>query len=208
MTSTTASTINEEDRAPGSMWPMLRSPRNDARPRIARIGTVCSAATFAAALRRCGKPAPPSRRTASTGNSPVEHGLLPDIGLAPSLHRVDRIRERIGKLFPRNLVLERLAERHEQRSVKGAGAPPTFMTSVVPTPLSDSPRFLAESSSTADSTASNPRRILAPWSPSPIAQSRSVNSSALAMTRCATALNRSLRFRSRSSCAPSVVHRH
>src|SRR5947207_7736013 len=69
MTSATASTINSEDRAPGSIWPMLRSPRNDARPRIARIGMVFSAASLAVAFSRSGRPAPPSRNTPTTGNS-------------------------------------------------------------------------------------------------------------------------------------------
>src|SRR5438105_10481295 len=69
ITSATASTINSEDRAPGSMWPMLRSPKNDARPRIARIWMVFCAASLAGAFRRTGTPAPPSRKTPSTGNS-------------------------------------------------------------------------------------------------------------------------------------------
>src|SRR5216684_4410521 len=69
MTSATASTISADDRAPGSMRPMLRSPRNEARPRIARIGIVPSAATLAAAFRRAAMSAPPSRKTSSTGKS-------------------------------------------------------------------------------------------------------------------------------------------
>src|SRR5258706_11441561 len=69
ITSVTASTINAEDRAPGSMWPMLRSPRNDARPRIARIGIVPSAAALAVAFSRAVMSAPPSRNTPSTGKS-------------------------------------------------------------------------------------------------------------------------------------------
>src|SRR5246127_727531 len=69
ITSATASTINAEERAPGSIWPMLRSPRNEARPRIARIGMVFSAASFAVALRRAGSFSPPSRNTPSTGQN-------------------------------------------------------------------------------------------------------------------------------------------
>src|ERR1700676_1184119 len=69
MTSAIASMIKADDRAPGSMWPMLRSPRNDARPRIALIWMVFSAASLAAAFRRSGNPSPPSRRTSRTGAS-------------------------------------------------------------------------------------------------------------------------------------------
>src|SRR5437764_4212891 len=69
MTSATASTISSEDRAPGSICPMLRSPRNDARPRIAFIGMVFCAARRAAALSRAGKSPRPSRKTTITGNN-------------------------------------------------------------------------------------------------------------------------------------------
>src|SRR5207237_7237706 len=77
MTSATASTISSEDRAPGSICPMLRSPRNDARPRIAFIGTVFSAARRAAALSRAGKSPPPSRHTASTGKNTSSNDFWP-----------------------------------------------------------------------------------------------------------------------------------
>ena len=45
-----AAIISADERAPGSIWPIDRSPRNEARPRMAFIGIVASAA--AAASRR------------------------------------------------------------------------------------------------------------------------------------------------------------
>ena len=105
---------------------MLRSPRNDARPRIARIGTVFSAAALAAAFRRAGSPAPPSRRTREHGKQHVEHGLLSDIGLSARLDRLDRGGKSIGDLFAGHLILQQLAERHEQRPVERAGRAADF----------------------------------------------------------------------------------
>src|ERR1700677_3049112 len=46
-----ATIISADDRAPGSTWPIERSPRKEARPRVARIGAVASAAASASALR-------------------------------------------------------------------------------------------------------------------------------------------------------------
>ena len=81
------------------MCPMLRSPRNDARPRIAFIGTVASAAARAAALQPRRQPSPPVAQHCKHRNEHVEHGLLAGLRLAARLHRVDRRRECIGDLF-------------------------------------------------------------------------------------------------------------
>src|SRR6185436_18532644 len=54
-TSQTASTISSLERAPGSIWPMERSPKKEARPRMAFMGTVLCADSLATA-RRSSKP--------------------------------------------------------------------------------------------------------------------------------------------------------
>ncbi len=77
------------------MWPIDRSPRNEARPRIAFIGTVASAAALATAIicrcRLAGGERPGS------GYEHVEHGLLAALRLAARLHRIDRPREGDGE---------------------------------------------------------------------------------------------------------------
>src|SRR5262249_40180641 len=64
-----ASTRISLDRAPGSMWPMLRSPRNEARPLLARMGTVAAAPPAAALRSRGTRSALPWRAASSTGTS-------------------------------------------------------------------------------------------------------------------------------------------
>ena len=61
------------------------------------------------------------------------------------------------------------------------------MTSVLPIAFTASPVGKAAMSSSLPSTASKPRFMLAPWSPSPIAWSSADSSSALAMIRSAAA---------------------
>ena len=56
----------------------------------------------------------------------------------------------------------------------GPLAPPTEVTSVMPTFFSSSPAVSGGSGETAAITASMPRIRLAPWSASPIAESSSV----------------------------------
>src|ERR1700704_3392195 len=162
MTSATASTISSEDRAPGSMWPMLRSPRNDARPRIARIGMVFSAASLAVAFKRNGSPVPPSRRTPSTGKSTSSMVFCPTSDLPRALTASIAAAKASATCSCVTSSANDLPSDMNSVPESGPDAPPTFMTRVVPTPFNDSPRFLAESSSTVASTASNPRRMLAP----------------------------------------------
>src|ERR1700676_5163439 len=59
------------------------------------------------------------------------------------------------------------------------------MPNVIPTAFSASPVGFAAIASSSASTAAEPRFILSPWSPSPIAWSSAVSSEALAMTRSA-----------------------
>src|SRR4029077_10410903 len=68
-TSTFVRIMSHDERAPGSMCPTLRAPRNEARPRTASIGTVAAAADSALARRRAYKSSPPSFRVPSTGIS-------------------------------------------------------------------------------------------------------------------------------------------
>ena len=72
--SQSAAIISEDERAPGSIWPIDRSPRKEARPRVARIGTVASAARAALSLMAAGISARGERRAG--GNENVEHRLL------------------------------------------------------------------------------------------------------------------------------------
>src|SRR5439155_933833 len=53
------------ERAPGSRWPIERSPRKEARPRVAFIGLVSSAA--ASAIAASSKPDLPAASAAATG---------------------------------------------------------------------------------------------------------------------------------------------
>ena len=75
---TMAAIISARGRAPGSIWPIERSPRNEARPRIAFIGTVASAAAAAAVGDLAPQIAPPRERVVHR-HQHVEHGLLPDV---------------------------------------------------------------------------------------------------------------------------------
>ena len=89
-----ASTISALERAPGSMWPIERSPRKEARPRVAFIGMVASAARCARAATRPSVGAAGDRLL--HGHEHVEHGLLAGIRLAARLHGVDRRLQRPG----------------------------------------------------------------------------------------------------------------
>ena len=83
--------ISAAERAPGSTWPIDLSPRNEARPRVARIGAVASAARRAAAAIPSGVRARLQRLQRRRQH--VEQGFLPDFALAARLHRGDRLLE-------------------------------------------------------------------------------------------------------------------
>src|SRR5579862_8919580 len=73
------------------------------------------------------------------------------------------------------------------------------ITRWVPMPLHISGKGFCANPSRSPSTASKPRFMLRPWSPSPIARSRAVSSSALSITAEATAAMRR-RLRSLFKC--------
>jgi hypothetical protein len=77
------------------------------------------------------------------------------------------------------------------------------MTSMVPTPFRKSGHGLALRFATSPSTASKPRFMLRPWSPSPIAWSRAVSSSAWRSIVAATAVTSSAR-----KSAPKAIPRN
>ena len=110
------------DRAPGSIWPTLRSPRKAARPLVARIGTVAAAPRSAASLTRAREIWAAGSDGVSHGRQNVEHRLLADTRLASRRDRVDAGGDDFGKqLHGRGALAERLAHAHEQAAVQRAG---------------------------------------------------------------------------------------
>ena len=104
--SQTACRRTQLERAPGSMWPMLRAPRNDARPLVACIGAVRAAASRAVARTR-------SIRSPTAGlglqriqnrNQHVEHRLLAGLRTAARAHRLDAAAEDLGKIVGQLLL--------------------------------------------------------------------------------------------------------
>src|SRR5262249_24498554 len=77
MTSHTASTINWLERAPGSMCPFDRSPRNDARPRTASSGLVAATASAARWRRADVSSLPPAAGRSATGPSTSSIVFIP-----------------------------------------------------------------------------------------------------------------------------------
>ena len=103
------------------MWPIERSPRNEARPRVARIGTVAIAASR---RRRSRSPRRRRRRArssaSSTGTSTSSIVFCAAVRFAARLHGLDRLAERLRHRRAVVLGRQRLAERHEQRAVERA----------------------------------------------------------------------------------------
>ena len=104
------------------MCPIERSPRKDARPRVASIGIVASAALAATLGSREGKSAPPSARARSHRRQNVEHGLLAGMRLAARLDGFDGLGESGREIG--GVGRDLLAQRQEQRPVKRAGGAP------------------------------------------------------------------------------------
>ena len=177
-----------------------RSPRKEARPRIAFIGTVASlprarrrAADRAGGERLAARA--PARRAWSSGRHPTCR--------APSLRRWPRRRR--GRDRRERLRRQLLAERHEQRAVKRARSAADLHHQRHADRLERlRQRFRGKPSSSA-STASKPRFMLMPWSPSPIAWSSAVNSSAWSMTRRATVSISSFRVASPTTMTSDPV---
>ena len=77
MTSQMAAIIRQDDRAPGSIWPIERSPRNEARPRKAFIGMVAAAASNARRRSRAVSSVAAHGQLRLHGREHVKHRLLP-----------------------------------------------------------------------------------------------------------------------------------
>ena len=69
-----------------------------------------------------------------------------------------------------------MPNRRKNVPYSGPLAPPTLVTSVMPTDLNSSAMFAAFSASSFAPTAAIPRAMFAPWSASPITESSSVSS--------------------------------
>ena len=188
------------------MWPMLRSPRNDARPRIALIGMVASAACRAVARRRTGKPgaafgaAPPARARARRASSSARHRTCraPSPRRSP-LQRRPRPRRSVGS------VRQCLAERHEQRAVERTGRAADLHDQRRPDAFSASGSGFGGDASTSASTASKPRFMLSAMI---AVADRLIELGQLVGAgndRCATASIRACASRDRSSCVPPPV---
>ena len=129
--------------------------------RMAFIGMVASAAFRATAGRSPRCPSAPELHV--TGESTSIIVFCPTFGFATRLDGFDRRSKARASLARDRIVAGRfLAERHEQRSIERADAPPTFMTSVMPTAFSASGSGFAARSSQSASTASKPRFMLRP----------------------------------------------
>src|SRR5260221_1195505 len=76
-----ASIMISLERAPGSMWPMLRSPRKEARPLVARIGTVAAAPLVAALRSRAPSSGPPPPAAPRAGTSTPSIAFSPEVDL-------------------------------------------------------------------------------------------------------------------------------
>ena len=74
--------IKAIDREPGSTWPSARSPRNDARPRLASRCAVASALSKAQRRTRATRSSPPAAEHLAHRIEHVEQRLLADLGLA------------------------------------------------------------------------------------------------------------------------------
>src|SRR4029453_6195990 len=107
------------DRAPGSMCPSERSPRNDARPFVANMSRVAStprAASFGSSARIKGTA---GSRSASSGKGPATGRTPSPIVLFPPPRVHLRVAARIPvQLVPRSRHAEE--QRREQRSRRAA----------------------------------------------------------------------------------------
>ena len=195
--SATAATISATERAPGSIWPIERSPRNEARPRSAFIGTVAPRPR-----RRRPRLPPrscPPRSASCTGSSTSSIVFWPTCDLPRAL-TASIAAEGVRQSSARSGSAGRLlAERHEQRAVERAGCAADLHHQLRADRLQRlGQRLCGKCRRGRRARASKPRFMLSPWSPSPIAWSSAVNSSAWP---------RSYRRRLRSaSVRSSLVH--
>ena len=111
--------IARSRRAPGSMWPIERSPRNEARPRNAFIGTVASAARRR--YRRFPAPSLPRASAVMHRLQHVEHRLLPTCDLPRAPPPRSPCRKPPSASARSGSAGNLLAERHEQGAEQRAG---------------------------------------------------------------------------------------
>ena len=168
--------------APGSWWPMDRSPRYEARPLVASIGVVasmpCSAAATASRAASSGASAPPRAASSdSTAGAIVStivfspRWALPRCTMPSSAARAART----TSSKPASVRPARTPPaRRKAVPYSGPAAPPTVDTSVLPTIFRMAPRSSSCRSASLAATAEKPRSRLVPWSASPIGESSSV----------------------------------
>ena len=108
------------ERAPGSMWPIERSPRNEARPRIAFIGTVAPRPPLRCARRRATGPRRLRAVSACTGTSTSSMVFCPTSDLPRALTASTAAPKRLRQIVVRAVRRQFLAQRHEQRAVQRA----------------------------------------------------------------------------------------
>ena len=97
-------TIKADDLAPGSICPIERSPRNEARPRVASIGIVASAAVAATMGRRAGRSAPPSARAVCTGVRTSSMVFWPGCDLPRALTASTALPKAVGRFEPSGAI--------------------------------------------------------------------------------------------------------
>ena len=100
----TVVTISAVDRAPGSICPIERSPKNEARPRVACIGIVASAALAATIGSRASQARAAFGEGGLHGRQNVEHRLLARLRLATSLDRFDGLAKGRGRFEPSGAI--------------------------------------------------------------------------------------------------------
>src|ERR1700728_2213079 len=163
--SQTACTRMQLDRAPGSTCPTLRAPRNEARPLVACIGMVRATASLAVVRTRSIRSGWPASafKISSTGHSTSSIVFSPGWERPRALTAPTpdpKIPARFSGSFPSRDSASPAAMKKLPKS--GPEAPPTVITSVLPTALSASSSGCAPIASSLASTASHPRFMLTP----------------------------------------------
>src|ERR1700747_3556111 len=94
----TDATIKADERAPGSICPIERSPMDDARPRVANIGIVASAALAATHGNRAARALPPAARAIHTGARTSSMVFWPGWDLPRALTASTALAKAVGRL--------------------------------------------------------------------------------------------------------------
>ena len=198
--------ISALERAPGSTWPIERSPRKEARPRD-RLHRLRSPPPPRRRSPRCSPAGLPADKRRGDRKEHVEHGLLPGLRFAARGDRFDRLGEGGGERGAIRLGRQLLAERQEQRAEQRARGAADRHHQLGADRLQRIGQRLAGDRAESPRTASKPRFMLSPWSPSPIAWSSAVSSSACARDRVGDRRRSACRCRSPPwSPPPSSPH--